>query len=236
MAWWESPVMAEEIPAMAAVGIIAFTTTRHTGSYALGSAEPSEQVWSRWLRLAESMSGQSSRLVFAHQVHGGTVVDHRAGWSGILRVPDADGHFAQEAPTAMAVTLADCVPVFIAHPSGVASVVHSGWRGTVAQITTRAIARMGAAGLDPADLVVHCGPSICGTCYEVSPEVYAQLTGRIVDAATTVDLRALIAASARAAGVKQVSVSGSCTRCNNDRFFSHRAGDVGRQLGVIVSR
>lgn len=235
MAWWEDPVLAEGVPAMAAIGITAFTTSRHAGSYALGSSEASEQVWSRWLRLSESLAPQSFRLVHAHQVHGGTVVDHRAGWAGILRVPDADGHASFEVPTAMAVTLADCVPVFIAHPSGAASVVHSGWRGTVAQITTRAIGRMAAAGLAPADLVVHCGPSICGRCYEVSADVYTQLTGLPTAGPRAVDLRALIADSARAAGVRQVSTSTSCTRCHNDRFYSHRAGDSGRQLGVIVS-
>jgi copper oxidase (laccase) domain-containing protein len=51
-----------------------------------------------------------------------------------------------------------------------------------------------------------------------------------------VDLRALIADHARAAGVTRISVSALCTRCDNDRFFSHRAGDAGRQLGVIVAR
>ena len=37
------------------------------------------------------------------------------------------------------------------------------------------------------------------------------------------------------AGVRDVSISPWCTRCDNDRFFSHRAGDAGRQLGVIVA-
>jgi hypothetical protein len=30
-------------------------------------------------------------------------------------------------------------------------------------------------------------------------------------------------------------VSESCTRCNNDRFYSHRAGDAGRQVGVLIA-
>ncbi|MDB4886168.1 MAG: Multi-copper polyphenol oxidoreductase, laccase, partial [Gemmatimonadetes bacterium] len=79
-------------------------------------------------------------------------------------------------------------------------------------------------------------PAICGRCYEVSPDVYGQLTGRSVTAPTTVDLRALIADHARAAGVRAITVSPFCTRCDNDRFFSHRAGDAGRQLGVVFAR
>ncbi|MBC7894095.1 MAG: polyphenol oxidase family protein [Cytophagaceae bacterium] len=223
------------MPAMAAIGIVAFTTTRGAGSFALGSAEPSDAIWSRWLALAGALSPHAPRLAFAHQVHGATVVTHRPGWNGILRVPDADGHLSLETPTAMAVTLADCVPVFIGHPSGAASVVHSGWQGTAARITEKAVHRMSAAGLDPADLVVHCGPSICGQCYEVGPEVYQKLTGQVTAYATPVDLRALIAESAQRAGVKEVSVSIACTRHHNDRFFSHRTGDIGRQLAVIVA-
>jgi copper oxidase (laccase) domain-containing protein len=35
--------------------------------------------------------------------------------------------------------------------------------------------------------------------------------------------------------VKEITISPSCTRCDNDRFFSHRAGDSGRQLGVMIA-
>jgi YfiH family protein len=136
----------------------------------------------------------------------------------------------------MAVTVADCVPVFLAHPSGAAAALHSGWRGTAARITESAIRQLGTLGLKPADLKLHCGPAICGRCYEVSAEVFTKLTGRDPGRPAKVDLRALIADQARALGVHQISISPLCTKCNNDRFFSHRAGDQGRQLGVIFAR
>ena len=66
-------------------------------------------------------------------------------------------------------------------------------------------------------------------------DVYAQLTGRDPGKPTTIELRDLIAEHARAAGVRHVSTTASCTRCNNDQFFSHRAGDTGRQLGVMIA-
>jgi copper oxidase (laccase) domain-containing protein len=69
----------------------------------------------------------------------------------------------------------------------------------------------------------------------VSPDVYERLTGSRPSKPTTVDLRALIADHARAAGVRHISMSAACTRCHNDRFFSHRAGDAGRQLGVLIA-
>ena len=66
-------------------------------------------------------------------------------------------------------------------------------------------------------------------------EVVRELTGREVSAPETVDLRAIISDHARALGVHHISQSPSCTRCDNDRFFSHRAGDPGRQVGVIMA-
>ena len=85
------------------------------------------------------------------------------------------------------------------------------------------------------EIRLHTGPAICGKCYEVSPDVYRQLTGREVPGPATVDLRALIADHARAMGVHHITTSASCTRCDNDRFYSHRAGDAGRQLGVVIA-
>jgi YfiH family protein len=228
--------LREEAPGFAELGIAAFTTTRHAGSFNLSSAEPVADVVGRWLALAAEVGGADGRLAFAHQVHGAEVLTHGGGWRGWLRAPEGDGHFSNVPGTAMAVTLADCVPVFIAHPSGAAAVLHSGWKGTAANITARGIASFVEEGHHARDLVVHAGPAICGRCYEVSPEVYVQVTGSSVSRRTPVDLRAVIERQAREAGVSRVTLSASCTRCDNDRFFSHRGGDSGRQLGVIAAR
>jgi YfiH family protein len=190
---------------------------------------------SRWHRLQRELRARGARLATATQVHGSRVVLHEGRWEGWLRVPDADGHASVERGTAMAVTIADCVPVFLAHPSGAIALLHSGWRGTVGRIVEHGIAALADHGVPVSELRLHLGPSICGRCYEVSPEVYAQLTGRNVSGPTAVDLRAVIADHARAAGVRHISVSPACTRCDNDRFFSHRAGDAGRQLGVMIA-
>lgn len=223
----------EVIESFEPLGILAFTTGRAAGSFGMQTADPVRDVTARWARLRVLLGGSSARLATAYQVHGHTVLEHHGDWQGFLRGPEADGHLSIRRGTAMAVTVADCVPVFLAHPNGAAAALHSGWRGTVARITERTIARLGELGLRPADLRLHCGPAICGRCYEVSADVFAQLTGRDPGRPTPVDLRALIADHARAAGVRHVTISPLCTRCDNDRFYSHRAGDPGRQLGVI---
>ena len=227
---------AEVVESFGDLGVLAFTTGRHTGSFGTATDEPVRDVMARWSALRQLVGGPDARLATATQVHGARIVEHAGHWRGWLRGPDADGHMAAARGTAMAVTVADCVPVFLAHPSGATAALHSGWRGTAARITTRAIERFLAQGLSAVDIRVHCGPAICGRCYEVSPDVFGQLTGREVVSPTTVDLRALIAEHARALGVTQISLSPFCTRCDNERFYSHRAGDPGRQLGVIFAK
>jgi YfiH family protein len=198
------------------------------------SDEPARDVSARWNALRALLGGPAVRLATAAQVHGRDVLIHGAGWRGWLRGDAADGHLSAVRGTAMAVTVADCVPVFIVHPAGAAAVVHSGWRGTEARITSAAITALAALGFPADELLVHCGPAICGRCYEVSADVATRLTGIPTQQPTRVDLRALIAAHARTCGVRQISLSAFCTRCDNDRFFSHRAGDAGRQLGVLM--
>lgn len=227
---------AEVVESFGDLGVLAFTTGRRIGSFGTATDEPVRDVMARWSALREVLGGTGARLATAVQVHGATIVEHEGGWRGWLRGPDADGHLSVARGTAMAVTVADCVPVFLAHPSGATAALHSGWRGTASRITERAVRRFAELGMPSGELRLHCGPAICGKCYEVSPDVYGQLTGKSVDLPTTVDLRALIADHARTSGVTAISISDHCTRCDNDRFYSHRAGDAGRQLGVITAK
>jgi YfiH family protein len=228
--------LVEPVDVFLPFGVRAYITTRAFGTLSNASEESVGVVLGRWQRLRGDLLA-APRFATAHQVHGTTVVTHRPGWAGWLRGDAADGHLAPDRGTGLAVTVADCVPVFLAHPSGAVAAVHAGWRGTAAGILGVAIRAFAAVGCEARDLHVYLGPAICGRCYEVSPDVYQQLTGLAVDRQATVDLRALLADQARAGGVPRdaIATSDACTRCHNDRFFSHRAGDAGRQVGAIIA-
>jgi hypothetical protein len=225
----------EVIDDFASFGIRAFTTTRAAGTYGTDAREPVSEVMARWYALVDEVHPVAPRFATARQVHGTRVVVHSDTWEGWLRLADADGHAAPERGTAAAVSIADCVPVFLAHPSGATALLHSGWRGTAAHILDHGVAALAHRGFVASELRIHFGPSICGKCYEVSRDVYRQLTGKVVSTPTTVDLRAVLSDQARALGVRHITTSPWCTRCHNDRFFSHRAGDTGRQIGVIFA-
>jgi YfiH family protein len=230
----EISVPREDVAEFAGFGIRAFTTTREAGTFSLSGPDPVGEVMARWTGLQDQLSPFARRTVIGRQVHGSNVITHRGGWEGLLRTGEADGHLAAERGIVLTVSIADCVPIFMAHPSGIVGLLHSGWRGTVGRIVDAGINAFGRLGLPPDELKVHLGPAICGRCYEVSADVRAQLTGQPVNRAGNVDLRSLIAEHARELGVSDISVSPDCTKCDNDRYFSHRAGDTGRQLAVIV--
>lgn len=215
--------------------MVAFTTTRATGSFGLASGEPVAAVMDRWSALlTDCRAAGAPALASAGQVHGAELERHGPGWHGWLRGKDRDGQLTTEPGIALAVTVADCTPVFLAHPAGPIAVLHAGWRGTAAGILERGISAFAALGAGASELRVHLGPAICGECYEVGPEVLAAVTGRPASGKARLDVRAVLADRAANAGVRSVSVSRWCTRCDADRLFSHRGGDDGRQVGVIL--
>lgn len=226
----------EVVDDFSAFGVHAFTTTRAFGTFGAGGSEPVREVLGRWDDVISHAAEHGvRRLATAKQVHGGNVLVHAPGWEGWLRCRDADGHASIARGTALAVTVADCVPVFLAHPSGASALLHSGWRGTAGRIVEHGISVLAQRGCPVTELRIHLGPAVCGDCYPVSPEVYERLTGQTARAPRNVDLRAIIAEHARAAGAVHITTSQWCTRHHNDRFFSHRAGDSGRQIAMMFA-
>ncbi|HET7583294.1 MAG TPA: polyphenol oxidase family protein [Gemmatimonadaceae bacterium] len=222
------------VPELEALGARALVTRRDAGTFSTASDEPISVVMGRWDALARMLGVRDGRLATSRQIHGARILRHEAGWTGWLRAGDADGHHAPARGTAMAISVADCVPVFLVHASGAAALLHAGWRGTAAGILEHGLSALAADGIRPAEVTVYLGPAICGACYEVGPEVIRAITGRQGAGPERLDLRGELARRAHAAGAREIITSPFCTRCDNDRYFSHRAGDRGRQVAALV--
>ena len=179
----------------------------------------------------------SESIARMHQVHGGRVVT--AGGAG--HAGEADGLVTARPGLALLVTVADCLPVFLLEPaSGVIGALHAGWRGIAGGVLEAGVAAAHALGASPEQLRVAIGPGIGPCCFEVGPEVAERFdpethrpgrgTRPHVDLAHAARLRLA------AAGVIPASISGpsACTRCQGGRYFSARAGDLGRMVGFIV--
>ncbi|MGD2071752.1 MAG: polyphenol oxidase family protein, partial [Gemmatimonadota bacterium] len=162
---------------------------------------------------------------------------HSGGAPGLHLCPDTDGHVTRTPGTLLTVATADCVPIFVVDPAlRAVAVLHGGWRGVAAGVLDRGLEVL-AERLSSRveDVAVHLGPAICGRCYEVGPEVHDALGLPVPETAAPVDLRAVVATRAVEAGVAaaRVTVSDACTRCGDSPFFSHRGGDVERQLAFV---
>ncbi|HEX5109457.1 MAG TPA: peptidoglycan editing factor PgeF [Vicinamibacterales bacterium] len=114
----------------------------------------------------------ASRVAMLTQVHGAEVVAVRAG-EYPERSQTGDALISRQPIVAVAVRVADCVPLLMAdRVTGAVAAVHAGWRGTAAGVSRAAVDALGREyGSRPSDLVVAIGPSIGACCYEVGPEL-----------------------------------------------------------------
>ena len=209
-------------------GITAVGHAQGAGSdsdFGLATGGTACDVARRYEDLARSIGMRSSAV--ARQVHGTLVleVDSTHG-VGALVVGEADGLMTSARGVLLAVTAADCVPVFIADRGGrCVALLHAGWRGTAAGILRLAVEGLGRRfGTGPRDLSVYLGPSICGFCYEVGAEVLRAF-GRDGSGPSNLDLRSDLADRAVEAGIPRDRVTHSswCTGCGPVHLHSHRA-------------
>jgi YfiH family protein len=140
---------------------------------------------------------------------------------------EVDAHSTSSAELTPLVMVADCLPVAMSGPRGVA-MAHCGWRGLAGGIVAEV-----AAAVDAQAAAV--GPGIGPCCYEVGDEVLAEFDdlngvaeGRMLD--LTAVARGLLAR----AGVTAVESADLCTKCNPELFYSHRRDGerTGRQAGL----
>ncbi len=152
------------------------------------------------------------------------------------------------------VKTADCVPILIGDPrTGAFAAVHAGWRGTLAEVATKALKRMITEyQTNPHDVRVAIGPAAGACCYEVGTDVIDAFrssfssqdlfTETRTDHAC-IDLLKANRAQLISSGVdrERISIAPLCTMCRTDLFFSYRReksvkGKVGRLMSVIGRR
>ena len=187
-------------------------------------------------------------LVNPRQVHGATVlvVDDNAPEA----VAAVQGQAREGADAIVCVVpnvpvllcFADCVPVILAAEGGFA-VIHSGWKGTMARISARALRVLTSQlGCTAADVCCYIGPHVAAQSYEVSPEMAAQFAEAfgpdVIVGERNLDLGHAVRMTLEQEGVRPEAISDDCpdTARTTDRFFSYRAenGMCGRHGAVAV--
>ncbi len=139
-------------------------------------------------RLAAALGRNPADVVMGRQVHGAELRWHDRRqeprvYADVVKSPDeVDAQATAEPGLAPLVMVADCLPIAVSGPKGVA-MVHGGWRGLAGGIVATAGERVRAD-------VAAIGPGIGPCCYEVGEEVLAEFAdlqgvavGRMLDLA-----------------------------------------------------
>lgn len=172
-------------------------------------------------------------IQFMEQVHGNVVatIDGQ-----IVSPPTADALITRNTGIALAVMVADCIPLLLASSQTVAA-VHVGRKGLMNEVALAAIQEM--RSFDSTEISAVVGPSICGQCYEVSQDVYDDVTksfplaaSKTRDGRFALDLARALIDQLQSCGVKVVD-EGRCTVEDKNLYSYRRDGVTGRQVGVV---
>lgn len=165
--------------------------------------------------------------------------------------PIYDAMITNCAGITLATRHADCVPIYMVDPVGIAiGLAHSGWKGTLQAIGPKmAMAMHEAYGCRFGDLVCVVGPSICKDCYEVQKDVADLFTNSddfaghyVLEKGTSyrLDMKGYIFESLTQAGLDagNIHCCQLCTKCNMNLFYSHRGslGSRERSLALLGIR
>lgn len=183
-------------------------------------------------RLLESLAGPTQ---YMNQTHGENValVDGPTGHE-----PNSDALVSAETGIALAVLVADCIPLLLwDEVEHVIAVAHVGRKGLLNGVAMKTINVMNTLGAERIHAML--GPSICGNCYEVGRDIYDEVgtafpRARSLAAAGTpaLDLPAALSFELSREGIR-VSRSPICTLENSNYFSYRRDGKTGRQAGLI---
>jgi len=181
----------------------------------------------------------------AIQVHGTDVLVCRG--QGTAHQDQADILIGIDG-AAVAVRVADCVPVLLADPgAGVIAAVHAGWRGTITQAAMHGVKAMQQYGAKPEHILACIGPCIGPCCFEIDTTTANDLSQccdgtrqfiHYVGNKAHADLAGINARQLRCAGIAQAHIESMspCTCCDAQRFYSWRRDgkQAGRHLAVVA--
>jgi YfiH family protein len=172
-------------------------------------------------------------IQFMNQVHG-NAVEHIEEHS--QSSPTADALVTRNPQLALAVMVADCIPLLLANETSIAA-VHVGRKGLLNGVSRNAL--LALREIDPSPITAIIGPSICGKCYEVSQDIFEEVTAVFPQAQSqtpsggfALDLAAALTHDLEADGVSVIDRS-QCTVEDKFLYSYRRDGATGRQAGLI---
>lgn len=222
-----------------------------SGNLADHVGDRGEDVAQRRATVLAELPDGVRRLCFARQVHGSDVREVTAadlappqgasdGGRGPLTLElEVDALVTRVPGTALAVVVADCVPVLLHDDrAGVVAAVHAGRRGADQGVVPAAVAA--ARDLGAAHLRAELGPSVCARCYEVPDDLQREVGAAHPSMLSTtswgtasLDVAAGVLAQLEQLGVP-ATAHAACTLEDPAWFSVRRDGPrTGRGAGVV---
>jgi polyphenol oxidase len=190
-------------------------------------------------RLAAGIGLGMGDLVWMDQPHGSdvAVVTERSA----APAAGVDGLVTTEQGIALAVLVADCVPVLLADAAaGVVGVAHAGRRGLAGGVVDAVVATMRDRGADPARMDAIVGPAVCREHYEVPAALRDEVAAAVPGSAATtadgrpaLDLRAGVLRRLKELGLPRAAVFADCTY-EDPLLFSYRRDEVTGRFAALA--
>jgi YfiH family protein len=183
----------------------------------------SEDVEENRQRVATAIGVERTHLITMSQVHGTEVLDV----DEIHGELEGDGLITSTPNLALAILIADCVPILMVDESSPRfGVIHAGWRGLAAGVIASALSHFE----DPCSVHAFIGPCISVEGYQVGPEVATQFAAYPesvipdVEDRSRLDLRQVTACQLIERGVLSHNIGHSRQMTDGgELFFSDRA-------------
>jgi polyphenol oxidase len=207
-------------------------TTRLWGNLGFGKQPGDPEVIANRSKLFEAERLTDRRLIQPKQIHSNRFIAAPDFIPGI----EADASYCDTPGYLMSVLTADCLPLLVYHPEGVAAAIHAGWRGLYDGIIPLTLAQL------PEEVEVAVGPSIGPCCYEVSEDLAKQFVDKFGPAVVEtgpagtphLNLQAVAMLQLQESNAAEIDMAHLCTHCHPELFFSYRRdGSSGRQMSFI---
>ena len=220
---------------------------------ALHKGDDPENVAQNYRILGTALGFEIENLVLTRQIHSDIVrVVNRENCNGIDHrdYPECDALVTNDPGVTLVVFTADCTPILLHDPvTGAVGAAHAGWRGTASAIGAKTVdAMVREFGTKPENICAAIGPNVGFCHFETDADVPEAMLAAFGEEVRPfirqagdkyyVNLKEINALILRRAGVRHIEISGDCTMCQPDRFWSHRVtrGQRGAQGAVIVCK
>lgn len=232
------------------------TNLFENGNLALHATENDKQIMKNREIFTEQLSLPLNALTIANQTHSDnfykvTATDKGRGATTMDNaIPNTDALYTDEPGILLGTLTADCVPVtFYDHSKKIVGVIHSGWQGTVKEITSQVFSHLKQyEQSNPENILVHLGPALSQQKFEVDYDVYEKYLQLgyadpfIYDHETTgkyhIDNQKVVQKQCEMAGIPttQITSDQTCTFLSKNHFSYRENRQAGRHLSFIMMK